>query len=133
MGFRRLRHPTSEDQPYVSIWCSAASHDPWSIATFVLLERWSESPYYVEGGLRVARRSGRGTQQVLVQSGEGVREVPVDSVEAITSTDRTRLQLRCEICRDTLPFRRESLEPILNRLRQEGINSVPLSALRAIV
>lgn len=46
---------------------------------------------------------------------------------------RHRNSLRCDQCDDSVPARREKLDPILDRLAEEGHKSISLSLLRTML
>lgn len=133
MSFRRVPRPRREDRPYVSIGCQARSHEstPWSIATFVLMERWTESPWYVEKGFRVAERKGRGSLQSIA-GGDEPRQIDERSANIFDPDLRLRYKLKCHLCGDSVELRQESAQRVLQFLRLVG-PEVPLPMVRRAI
>jgi hypothetical protein len=64
---------------------------------------------------------------------EAMREdVPLTGVECVDA-DRGRLRLACPICGLDVPARDERLRVVAEKLRERGVPSIQLSALRGIL
>ena len=117
---------------------------------------WKEAPRYTRAELRALEKRRRkpalppppdatDIERILAtivpspQSSTSAAELwedsPLPPFVAVTKGEgvRHRNSLRCELCGDNVPARREKLDPILDRLAEEGSTSITLRFLRAIL
>jgi len=139
--FRASRHQTWQENPWVSIFCDASSHEVrWWIASFVFSPPrsdtwpggWIDSSRYInDAGTTLGVRpvgddpEDQGTSWTLMRGNE-----PVSRHEVSHGT-RLRFRFHCERCGLTAVARSERLYGVFDTLAEQGLRSISLGALGA--
>ncbi|TFV67719.1 hypothetical protein E4P40_24000 [Blastococcus sp. CT_GayMR20] len=69
--------------------------------------------------------------QSVTEHGERQEFMPLFGRSAPAAHGRDRYRLKCELCPDTVPVRRENLVPVLDTLATAGVEEISLAGLAA--